>query len=214
MNSKVKLMKNSLLILSFFAFTTGFSLNAQVNQVKESFVQKINRTKNVRIGYGGVFSGSGDMWGKRLLIGTQFPLSKHNYIDLRLTGSLIKFEKDFHNNPDWHVQNISTGLDLVLDYNFILQTKKFRFYPSIGPAIRYSYEKHFYNYGITYNYETQDYDWHYTCKEDTGFRFGYVFGVNFDYFFFKRFRVGPRFSVSQFPKDGYIFSFVGVTITK
>lgn len=196
------------IIILVFVVTIFQTLSAQTKY------HDVKGTKTVRLGYGGVFTGSGDMWGQKFLLGTQYYLSKHSLLDMRISASLIEHEFMFLNNPDWSWTEISNGVEFTLEYGFLIKYKRIRFYPSAGPAIRYSYEHHSRNYGIRRDKSTGLYIWHCEIDEDQILRFGYEVGINIDLELLKNYSIGPRVSFSQFPKGGYIFSFIGFSITK
>lgn len=205
--------KIQILIFCIFLFGLVSGQNTSLYE-NQGILGKYKTTKEVRVGYGKVLAGSGDLWGHKFILGTQFFLTKHNAFDLRLEGTLIDVDKYFDNNPNWKYNQVSNGFEFVIDYNFILQYKKLRVYPSIGPVVRYSYEKQAKSYGIKLNSNTQMYDWYCDMEEDTGLRIGYNIGLNADFRLFKQFTIGPRLAFSQFPIEGYTFVFVGFTFIK
>ncbi len=204
-----------ILVLIFSIFIVQLILGQEVDDLKkQTFINKAKTTKTIRAGYGTVLAGSGDLWGQKFLLGAQYFLTKHSAIDSRFSATLIDVDRYFLDNPDWKYNQVSNGLEFILEYNYVFQYKKMRFYPSFGPVIRYSYEKHASSFGIRLNSDTQNYDWFCNIDEDKGLRFGYEFGLNADFTIFNYLTIGPRFSFSQFPQDGYTFAFMGFTLIK
>jgi len=205
-------MRVIITMLLSILFSQIISAQETDSSIKHKRTPSFLNTNKIRIGYGPVLAGKGDLIGHKFMLGGQYFLTKLNAFDYRLSGTLIDVMKNFENNPDWSFYQVSNGIELVLEYNFVLQYKKLRFYPSIGPALRYSYERHSYSYGIRYNRTTQNYDWFCDIDENTGFRIGYEFGLNADFTLFNYFTIGPRFSFSNYPAGGYTFAFLGFTL--
>ena len=175
-------------------------------------LDSIKYSKRLYISYGGVFTGSGDMWGHKLYLGANFMISPRFGIDLNVAGSLIDHVYYEYDNPKWSRNEISNGLEFSANGKLFFSRSKFRFYSALGPTIRYGYDKYSKDYGIDYNPGTGDYDWRYEYGENQGFMFGGNISLSMDYKLFKRFYIGPKGSISFFPFDAYRFSYIGLIL--
>jgi hypothetical protein len=145
-----------------------------------------------------------------MMLGVQNQFGRHSLVDVRLTGTLFQQTRTFH--QIYSVQDRSRGVSLEADYGWALKWKLFMFYPSVGPALRYSHETHPDYISIAYdpangsitNFEAPS-------TTENRLRVGATGGLNFDVQVSKVLSLGLRASVQSF-KNGDTIQFYGFTL--
>jgi hypothetical protein len=208
-NPARKSHQRSILVIGIFliSFLASKGLYAQTK------LDSVRYSKRIYISYGGVFTGNGDMWGHKLYLGANFMLSDRLGLDFNVGGALIDHVFYEHNNPEWSRNEISNGLEFSANGMLYLSKPKVRFSATIGPTIRYGYDQFSTEYGIDYNPDTNEYDWHVIYEENQGIKFGGNMSLTFDFRLLDRIYLGPKASMSFFPFDAYRFSYIGLNLT-
>ena len=178
--------------------------------LSQSRLDTIRYTRQLNFSYGGVFTGTGDMFGHKIYIGSQYEITQRFGIDLNIAGSFINHTFYFNDNPEWARYEHSNGGELSSNLYLGIGKEAHRIVPFVGPTLRYSYEHHSRDYGISYNSDTGDYDWYADYDEELGFRLGFNIGLCWEIRINNQLYLGPKLSISYFPRDGYIFSYLGI----
>ena len=196
------MMKTLLLLLLIIVVIPDSSFS-------QSIYERTGHSPVIGVGYGRVLAGTGDMPGHQFLFNVQKRMTKRSGLDIRLVGTLIEQNTVF--GPGFETYEKSNGASLEVDYNLFINLGRFSFYPSVGPAIRYSHERHNRHLSIASDGRGNIVDFSYEIDESEPLQIGYTFGLNFDAAITRTVILGLRGSVQNF-NSGHQFAFMGITV--
>lgn len=171
--------------------------------------EKTGNTPVLGVGFGRVMAGTGDMWGHQLMVDVQKRITKRSGLDFRLAGTLIEETTVF--GPGFELYEKSNGVSIEADYNLFLNFARFSFYPSLGPAIRYSHERHARFVSISHDVNGDIVSFNNEIENSEPMQIGYTLGLNLDAAITEGLIFGFRASTQGF-NSGDRFNFVGFTM--
>lgn len=161
----------------------------------------------IKLGYGWVQAGNGDIPGSQFLLGGQKKFSKRAGVDVLLAGTHIERQSDY---GGLYIYEQSNGVALEALFDLFINVGRFSFYPSVGPVLRYAHEIQAQNVGIWYG-QSGIVDYEYDLKDEKGFQMGYAIALNLDGRVYKGFSLGVRGSFQKY-LNGQVLPFMGVVI--
>lgn len=149
----------------------------------------------LRVGYGFVQAGNGDIPGSMFLLGAQKRVSKWSMLEVLASGTYI--DRTIHYGQGYQLNKKSNGVALEATYNLMLQLGRFSLYPSAGPVVRYAHEVNANYVSIKYN-QGMIVDFDARVTDDREFQLGYILAVNLDGRISKNITLGLRGTVQSF----------------
>ena len=202
-------MKFLLLLLLTITVTSHQLCFGQPISENRSISEKIGNNPIWGAGYGRVLAGTGDMPGHQVMINVHKRMTKATGFDVRMVGTLIQENNVYA--PGYEVFEKSNGVSLEVDYNLFLNVGRFSFYTSVGPAVRYSHERHTRSLSIASDGRGNILNFDYQLDESKPLQIGYTLGMNLDFNITRSVILGIRGSTQSF-NSGHQFAFVGATL--
>lgn len=161
----------------------------------------------LKLGYGWVQAGNGDIPGSQFLVGGQKKFSKWAGVDVLLAGTHIE---RLSNYGGLEIYEQSNGVALEAVFNLFINVGRFSFYPSVGPVLRYAHDIQAQNVGIWYD-QSGIVDYEYDLKDEKEFQMGYAIALNLDGRVYKGLSLGLRVSFQEY-LSGQVLPFMGVVV--
>ncbi len=177
----------------------------------ESYAQVVQpyRNKNViKAGYGLSIAGTRDIPGQQIMLGIQNQFRRHHLYEIRVAGTLIQRNRTW--GQSYSVPEKSNGFSLEADYGYTLQWWRLTFYPTIGPAIRYSHDVYPVYVAVGYDRNGNINRFGAPLHNQRAWRAGGTGGINFDFKLNHALSLGLRASVQVY-QGGHTLTFYGLT---
>lgn len=175
----------------------------------QSISERIGNDPIWGIGYGRVSAGTGDMPGHQVMVNVQKRMTKITGFDVRMVGTLIQQNTMYA--PGYEVYEKSNGVSLEADYHLFLNIGRVSFYPSVGPTVRYSHERHILGLSIAKDARGNIVNFDYILVDSKPLQIGYTLGLNLDVAITRSVILGIRGSTQKF-NSGHQFTFIGMTV--
>lgn len=188
-------MRAKLLLLFIFC-ATAFTTSAQDNWAS-------------KLGYGRVQAGDGDIPGHWFMAGIQRQVSSRSGFEVLATGTYIERTRDW--GQGYKTFEKSNGVALEGTYNYFLTWGPIRFYPAVGPVLRYASERDISQLSIRYNSQGEITEFSPVIHSNNHVQPGVIVALNLDVKATQQLTLGVRGAVQSF-QNGQRLASVGITL--